>query len=151
MHSLEAKAISDRINNFGRYHTLEVANRRRIGSLPDEIDNFAHTLSSSQGIRFKRLSQRWREIDCTTAAATLCYTLSHDLAYDSREIPDEDAKELTKDFLGLFDQEPRYFTSGRIDADGLRSWNPLTNATFDTGIVVVDDLRIGIAWCHDED
>jgi hypothetical protein len=34
---------------------------------------------------------------------------------------------------------------------GLSCWAPLTELTFDSGIIICDNSRIGIAWFSDDD
>ena len=54
-------------------------------------------------------------------------------------------------FLASFEKNARYFTNGTYGPTDLSGWNPLTDATFDTGVVAVCDSMIGILWVEDGD
>jgi hypothetical protein len=90
----------------------------------------------------------------------LAAVLARDLAYD-RELMDESkARALADEFLRQFGPNARFFTNRefrRQAADASEwvqrtaEWDPVTRATFDTGVVVVDVDRAGLLWFEDED
>lgn len=81
--------------------------------------------------------------------------LCRDLAYNCEVMEAKRAHKLTDQFLTLFDDDSRHFTNSdfnpqRLD-DTMKMWTAITKATFDTGIICVDNKRIGILWVEDED
>ena len=63
------------------------------------------------------------------------------------------AEELTTRFLDCFDKESaQYYTNGDFyEINPTHGWNPTTNATFDTGILIVSKSKVGCLWVEDED
>jgi hypothetical protein len=82
-----------------------------------------------------------------------------DAAYNSEIIPLPRAAELADRFLDQFGTDGvRYYTNGTFhEARGPSltwsgaSWNPATEATFDTGVLVVGPNGSGCLWVEDED
>ena len=91
----------------------------------------------------------------------LVHTLLHrDLAYNAELMSAAQAEELGNRFLGQFGPGTRYFTNGTwhtlstIRSDGaaaVTSWDPVTSATFDMGILAIGPERSGCMWVEDED
>lgn len=52
------------------------------------------------------------------------------------------AEQLTAEFLEQFGAQARYFTN---------NWCSVTDATFDTGVIVIGALQSGCLWVEDED
>jgi hypothetical protein len=114
----------------------------------------------ARGLDFHALGRRWRELARPDAHAVLAAVLTRDLAYD-RELMDESkARALADEFLRQFGPNARFFTNRefrRQAADASEwvqrtaEWDPVTRATFDTGVVVVDVDRAGLLWFEDED
>jgi hypothetical protein len=109
---------------------------------------------------FRALADGWREVEAHEAARVVQHILHCDLAYDLEIMPEARAAELTIRFLELFSAPTRYFTNATFRRDAevntgevwrMMSWEPLSTATFDTGVVCVDATRIGILWVADED
>ncbi|MEO1075960.1 MAG: hypothetical protein AAFX41_08350 [Bacteroidota bacterium] len=85
--------------------------------------------------------------------------LHQDLAYDSDRMPLREAERLAEAFLSMF-EDPVVLTNGSWGipttqtSERLRtgpSWFPITDSTFDGGIVCVGRERVGIVWVQDED
>jgi hypothetical protein len=64
-----------------------------------------------------------------------------------------EAKQLLLRFFSFFAADCQFFTNASFNNDysRIKSWNPITKATFDTGVVIVNTHRIGILWVEDED
>lgn len=79
--------------------------------------------------------------------------LKKDLACGADSIPKEYAGSYVDRFFAWFDNNSRYFTNSRSLDDGgvLSGWNPITDATFDTGVFISDSKGIGVIWAEDED
>lgn len=116
-----------------------------------------------QPVSIEEMRPLFKEInDQKTALAILAQLLHKNMANGSESMPIEDAKELAFSFISLFDKDSKYysnstwnkneFTNNKATFDlGLSAWNGLTEATFDSGIIVVDNNKIGIAWFEEED
>ncbi len=88
--------------------------------------------------------------------------LHHDLAYDAEITSLEKARSLADAFISLFSSQAVYFSNSTWNKNeykgadmnfelGLSSWTSLTDETFDSGIIICDTDKIGIAWFADED
>lgn len=96
----------------------------------------------------------YREIEAATARRLIELILHRDLAYHAEIMPAARAAELADRFLASFGTDGvHYFTNGNCAEQGGRnwSWNPVTAATFDTGVLVVGPRRCGCLWVEDED
>lgn len=102
------------------------------------------TLASELALR--RIGEGWREIDRESARALLTETFAEDLAYGTPLLPRAEAIALAEAFDGLFGASTRCFCN-RSGA----GWTPLTDATFDTGIALVDAERVGVVCVNAED
>ncbi|MFO0797040.1 MAG: hypothetical protein U0804_06150 [Gemmataceae bacterium] len=104
-------------------------------------------------------ADRYREIDAATARRLIELVLHRDLAYRYELMPAARAVDLADRFLAPFGTDGvRYFTNAMFDEKAepmftLSSfgWNPVTAATFDTGVLVVGPRRCGCLWVEDED
>ncbi len=130
----------------------QVKPRSSIDELPDinEINQFVN------GIGFKSDGNHWVEVSKESATKIISRILTADLAYDGEMMSFERAQFLSGQFLQLFKGSPKYLTNGIFAEDGkfgmdLKSWNPISKATFDTGIVCGDKAHLGIIWVEDED
>lgn len=83
---------------------------------------------------------------------SICY----DLAYKEKLMPEPEVKALVTRFLDHFgDEKPCFYTNGNY-YEGQSSWvdlawNPATDATFDTGVLILGQLKAGCLWVEDED
>src|SRR5262249_2284587 len=139
------------------YGEMTIALRPRSPSVEDArvlIDAFVASLG------FSGLGQGWEEINRDQAESILRLILHKDLAYRMPITPLEKATSLAGRFLALFSRSARWFTNGTYHLAPVRtpnggsagpSWNPISQATFDTGVVCIDESRIGIMWVQDED
>lgn len=105
-------------------------------------------LSSQSGI--------YKKIERTEAIEVLKAVLHKDMAYGVKIMSSEKAKNLANAFISEFDDEAVFYTNGEFGKPrtnptiGL-SWSPATDATFDTGVIVLSNGVIGCAWFEDED
>ena len=93
----------------------------------------------------------WIELDTQEALEVAIRVLSVDLAYKMPVMAIDLAQRLAHRFLACFDTGAVFLTNGSLARAGSRAWSPLTNATFDTGIVAVSSRRGGLLWVVDED
>ena len=101
----------------------------------------------------------YREIDEASARWLIEMVLNQDMAYNAEILPADRAVELADRFLSPFRaQEVRFFTNGSFhEARGPKltwsgaSWNPATQATFDTGVMILGPKFSACLWVEDED
>jgi hypothetical protein len=82
--------------------------------------------------------------------------LARDLAHDQEVMPPDQARQLAAAFLANFDDNAQFLTNSRrfladSHPDGSYGWEPISHATFDTGVLVEANGVIGIVWAEDED
>ncbi len=102
-----------------------------------------------------------RSIDKEDAVQILTQLLQEDMAYGSPLIPESRAAELAVEFLAGFDAvSARFFTNVDYSRDGEKisrrcwtglSWAPMTEATFDAGVIAISTARSACLWIEDED
>lgn len=150
------------INRLGNA-TVEESLARASGQMPfftwpyAERDNETSSVTAT-GIR--------RSLDQVPTRAIAFQILSHllhkSMAYGVEVLPLEDANRLAAHFVSLFDNDAQYYSNSAWNTNkysndsttfvlGLSGWNPCTDATFDSGIIIADSNNIGIAWFEDED
>lgn len=91
------------------------------------------------------------EHDETTARAIIGTLLWKDMAYGTECMPKAQAEQLARDILAAHaDEQSRYYSNG--DWTKSESWNPLTEATFDAGVIVSrGNGEYFCLWVEDED
>lgn len=101
-----------------------------------------------------------KEVDRKNAAEILKSLLYKDMAYDECLMPLHDAHRLTEQFFSLFSPDCRIYSNSNWNKNeytnkffefGFRSFNSLTEATFDSGLIMIQEDKIGIIWFEDED
>jgi hypothetical protein len=106
---------------------------------------------------FKGLDDGWVEIRQQDARQIATAVLYEDLASHTEVMNEQQASELAHRFISLFGTGTEYYTNGNLvlpsaDKNGVPGgWNPITSATFDSGVICVSEDRIGILWVQDED
>jgi hypothetical protein len=101
---------------------------------------------------FLPIGEKWRRIERQEALHILESILSLDLAYLSPVMPRERAHQVAGSFLAHFTSGIAHFrTNGSFDDKHAGSWESISDATFDHGVVAFDDEHIGILWAEDED
>ena len=92
----------------------------------------------------------WHEFSKSIAVELLSEALTYDLCYQTKNFPRSTAEEISAEFVDHFHWQARFFANCETPwTKGLSAWsfNGLTKATVDTGIVVKDDdLFSGIFW-----
>ncbi|MBQ0946611.1 hypothetical protein KAK07_25015 [Ideonella sp. 4Y16] len=99
----------------------------------------------------------YSEVSPKEAACVLRSVIHRDMAYEIELVPLGQAEELAAKFLqAVGTVGARYFTNGtfglpRQSPHVGASWSPATEATFDTGILVLTPERTACLWFEDED
>jgi hypothetical protein len=97
-------------------------------------------------------SDRWTELEPDGALKVATRVLHQDLAYRSTVMSLEEANALARRFIASCGDGATFFTNGTVamEADG-GAWNPITQATFDSGVIGVSRRRVAMLWVEDED
>ena len=101
----------------------------------------------------------YKEIDADAARRLAALVLNQDMAYNAEIVPAARAAELAERFIATFGTDGvRFYTNGTFhEVRGPKlgspsaSWNPVTAATFDTGILVIGRQHSCCLWVEDED
>lgn len=94
----------------------------------------------------------WRTLGADEAIGALQRGLHRDLAYDSPIMPEEVALDLATRIVRFFGPAAIFYTNqSQAEGQSTGSWDPVTDATFDTGIIAVGVTRVGVVWFMDED
>jgi hypothetical protein len=91
------------------------------------------------------------EHDRETALGILTELLWKDMAYEGECMPHERAESIAQSFFDQYSEATsRYYSNGNWTLR--ESWNPLTEATFDAGIIITGaDKKYFCIWFEDED
>src|SRR5262245_44035349 len=140
----------------------DVITARRYGVVRCGVSSLASptlpALAREFGLRDDPAS--YREIDESAARRLLQLILHRAMAYNAEIMPAERAAQLADQFLGQFGRGAQFFTNGDFHEPLRRvsesvwsgaSWHPVTNATFDTGVLVIGPQCSGCLWIEDED
>lgn len=119
-------------------------------------DSQKSLLEFGKKIGFSIESQDLQEIERDQALDIVKLVLKEDLAYSSQIMSDEQAGELARDFCDQFQKGAKFFTNGSLKESSsgkisLSYWSPITKATFDTGVFIIDEKSVGCLWVEDED
>jgi hypothetical protein len=101
----------------------------------------------------------YMEINADSARRLATLILNRDMAYSNEIIPTERAAALADRFLAQFGTDSVHFytnttLSGTSEPERPWSganWNPVTAATFDSGVLVTSPRCCGCFWIEDED
>jgi hypothetical protein len=122
----------------------------------DDSRQIADALVRTLGLR--ALGTEWRELTRGNACDVLERVLGRDLAYGGQTMSATTAKELAEEFITLFPDHASFYTNGVFppredyrDGGWAGSWDPITRATFDTGVIAVGADNVGLLWIEDED
>ena len=95
------------------------------------------------------------------ASQILTHLLNEDMAYSAEIMEMSEAKEFSNQFFSFFEKDALCYSNSDWNKNkyskdkkfefGLGSSNPLTDSTFDSGVIICDSKKIGIAWFQDED
>jgi hypothetical protein len=102
---------------------------------------------------YSPLGSRWKPVNQTAAKKILTLIMTKDLAYGGEIMSLPVAAALIVKLFNLFPGDRQFFTNASFENDytSISTWDSITKATFDTGIIIVGNNRIGILWAKDED
>ncbi len=106
---------------------------------------------------FRGLDDGWMTISAADAHAIVAALLHRDLAHQTEIMPLSRAATLATQFLDLAPEPHTYFTNGDWSiGEGstqieLHSWDPISEESFDSGVVCVGEGVAAIFWVEDEE
>lgn len=114
---------------------------------------FASAGTAAQEFGLSGKAAIYREIQADEAVSVLATVLHRDMAYDQQIMPAARALGLAKAFADCFPRDTaRFFTNGTFGRKReAPSWSPATDATFDTGVIVLSSGIAACLWFQDED
>lgn len=123
--------------------TLRVAERGgpKSSSRTELVDHFVEKCG------LLGLGENWREISRDEAQCIATRILNRDMAYGVELMKLDRARLLAASLVGIFDVTGRFYTNQCKNG----GFSPISDSSFDTGIVCVDVTRLGILWVQDED
>lgn len=150
--------------NAGDWNTLVAEVRRRrdrgrvhIARLPATGPVSVRTAAddAARCLGLNALGTEWLEIDADSATRVATRILATDLAYDTEVIPLADAERMAQAITAQAGAGASFLTNARWSFEQgdvkLSSWNPITNGTFDAGVVCVGATAVVMLWVEDED
>src|SRR5262245_3935739 len=99
----------------------------------------------------------YHEVDAAMARDIVAGILHRDLAYGNRLMSLARAEDLAAQVIQHFaDPKSRFFTNGEFKQGAgvglvLSDWDPATDATFDTGVIILGVSEAACIWVADED
>jgi hypothetical protein len=121
---------------------------RRLKSSPGEYTDSVAT-AFVKGLAL-HAPTAWTKLDPRDALQAATRVLQLDLAYKAPVMTNDIATSLALRFFELCGEGAAYLTNGSLALTGTGAWSPLTDATFDAGIVGVTSTRVGLLWVEDE-
>ncbi len=114
------------------------------------IDGFVEELNHN------KLAALWKPLKKYDAERLLTSILHKDLAYQYECMEIGLARSTMRSFFDLFSDAARYYSNADFKPDSggfvtIGSYQSITGATFDSGVVAIDDKHVGFMWCEDED
>ncbi|MBW4612110.1 MAG: hypothetical protein KME21_02295 [Desmonostoc vinosum HA7617-LM4] len=99
------------------------------------------------------IDNKWLKINQEEAKKISLLVMTKDLAYRGEIMDIEAAEQISTQIFNLFAKDCQFFTNAIFvdNYSAISSWNPVTPATFDTGIIILSNTKIGMLWVEDED
>ncbi len=119
--------------------------------------SFARPETAARAFGLRADADIYIEVDAEEAASVLRNVIHEDMAYGYEFTPLEHAEQLAVQFLQAIPASgTRYFTNGtfgrpRESPNIGPSWSPATDATFDTGVLILGSSLSACLWFEDED
>ena len=109
----------------------------------------------------KEIGAAWREVDRSNAIQILRNLLAESMAHQSPRLEPDQVTLAIDQFMSSFTEGAAFFTNGTWETGPQKGkhsntvfgpdWEPVTQATFDGGIVALGLGIFGILWIEDED
>lgn len=97
-----------------------------------------------------------REVPRSEARSILVSLLRQDMAYRAELMPQAEAESFADQFLGNFSSDDARFITNLDQPDNPArpfdgGYSPMTQSTFDGGIIGIENSLVGCFWVEDED
>jgi hypothetical protein len=141
--TVELPVVLNRLASDGRAFGLTLrVEERSAESMPGLLASFG----------FAHPEEKLFPISREAAAEVISHLVAYDQAYGFPTSVIAIADDCGREFVSLFPEESRFFTnSSEPLGAAARAWHPLTDATFDAGVLAVSPNRVGVLWLEDED
>ncbi|QLE57471.1 hypothetical protein [Nostoc sp. TCL26-01] len=118
---------------------------------PQDVQKIIDSFVSQLG--YSPLGDRWQSINQEAAQKISEFVLTKDLAYAVEIMSLSEAEAIFQKISNLFQDDCQFFTNATFvnNYSGISSWDSLTEATFDTGVVMLNHRQIGLLCVKDED
>lgn len=100
---------------------------------------------------FTPLGADWKLLSREEARLHLQNILCRDMSYNEEIMTLENAALLTDLLFKVLPINTVFYTNLKIYSRTSRSWLPVTDSTFDTGLIAISDLGASLIWFEDED
>jgi hypothetical protein len=148
--------LRDRIRAARRCGVVHVELRDRSAIGADGLDDREACDALTRALRFRTLGPHWVALDPEQGHHVAYEVLWRDLAYLEEIMDPAVAEELARAFLAHFDTGARFFTNRTcldptFGVGGNAEGWAVTEAASETGIIAVDQHRVGMLWVEDQD
>jgi hypothetical protein len=93
----------------------------------------------------------WKQ-EWSSAARILAFSATMSLPYEMRQAPSVGEQKDSLDALRELDGTAQFFSNGHFGISSTtKQWNPLSTATFDTGLLGYDSSSAFVFWVEEED
>ena len=126
----------------------EILTERNCGVVHCGVSRFGHkdVLPLAKEFGLHEEPSAFGELSTSEALSLVTSILHKEMAYSQPLMTEDRARDLAERFFALFGDRARCYSNGWPGG-----WNPATDATFDTGILVIGDDCSGCLWVEDED
>jgi hypothetical protein len=154
MSAIPFDEVRSRIKEARRRVHVELRERSSFETAPRDDRAAADALTRSLG--FRTLGANWVALSAGQGYQVAYEVLWRDLAYLEEIMDREAAEDLARLFLAHFDADARFFTNficldPTFGVGGNSEGWAVTEETAETGIIVVDQRRVGMLWVEDPD
>jgi hypothetical protein len=133
--------------------TCAIADVRGAETGPSAVDRIV------QAHGFRAIATEWHEVSAAEAQAIVTTLLHRDLAYGGEIMPLAIASDLATQFVDLAPEPQSFFTNGdwsmTDDATTgpatMGAFDPISDATLDSGVVCLGDGRAALFWVQDDE
>ena len=116
-------------------------------TFPEQLDALTASVS------LQPLGDGWREIDETNARAILHRILDKDLPHGRRLMTTKASDAFIDELWADLSAPRRHFTNAKFAGRAMQlvSWNPITSAKYDTGVLSASGDSLTLLWAADDD
>ncbi len=133
--------VAESLQNGERGQTIWCRLRRRESLDNPEVE--ADLICEELGLA--QLGDKWSSLDSYGAEGLVVRVLGKSLITDYWMMEGIEARAIAEHLFDTFQMPRQYFTNVlSYDDEGVTAWSPLSDSTFDAGVVIMDDQWVGI-------